>query len=105
MNEAKKKLTETKKFLAEKRALASELEAKVAKLNEDLTNANVEKKRLENEVEHCTNKLRRAESLISGLGGERDRWTVAAENLQGILGKQIYHSISTTFSLTSLSRR
>lgn len=31
---------------------------------------------------NCRNKLIRAEKLISGLGGEKDRWTSAAENLQ-----------------------
>lgn len=29
----------------------------------------------------CRNKLIRAEKLISGLGGEKDRWTAAAERL------------------------
>jgi dynein heavy chain len=32
-----------------------------------------EKKRLEHEVEQCALKLDRAEKLISGLGGERER--------------------------------
>lgn len=30
----------------------------------------------------CRNKLIRAQKLISGLGGEKDRWTVAADKLQ-----------------------
>ena len=34
----------------------------------------VEKRRLEYDVEQCALKLDRAEKLISGLGGERDRW-------------------------------
>lgn len=84
LNAAKQILTETKKILAEKRQLASELEANVTKLNQDLAFANAEKQRLEDEVDLCTNKLRRAESLISGLGGERARWTKAAENLQSL---------------------
>ncbi len=32
----------------------------------------------------CAKKLERAEKLIGGLGGEKDRWTVAAANLQDI---------------------
>lgn len=64
--------------------LASELEANVTKLNQDLAAANAKKQGLEDEVDKCTNKLRRAESLISGLGGERARWTKAAEQLQSI---------------------
>ena len=35
-------------------------------------------------MELCTKKLDRAEQLIGGLGGEKDRWEVAAHNL-GIL--------------------
>lgn len=31
---------------------------------------------------NCRNKLIRAEKLISGLGGEKDRWLTAAANLQ-----------------------
>lgn len=34
------------------------------------------------QVTICRNKLIRAEKLISGLGGEKDRWTLAAKNLQ-----------------------
>ncbi len=37
--------------------------------------------RLQEEVELCTAKLERAEKLISGLGGEKARWTEAAEQL------------------------
>lgn len=79
---AKELLKETKRFLAEKRILAEELEAKVTRLNEDLVNANIVKKRTEDEVELCQNKLRRATKLINSLGGERIRWTTAAESLQ-----------------------
>jgi dynein heavy chain len=37
------------------------------------------KERLEAEVALCTVKLERAEKLISGLGGEKARWTAAAK--------------------------
>jgi len=33
-------------------------------------------------VKICAQKLVRAEKLIGGLGGEKDRWTKAAEDLQ-----------------------
>lgn len=84
---AKKMLAETKEYLAEKRAMAAMLEEKVAKLNEDLAKANAEKQRLENETEMCKNKLKRAEKLIGGLGGEKSRWTEAANNLQNLYDK------------------
>jgi hypothetical protein len=40
------------------------------------------KERLEAEVALCTVKLERAEKLISGLGGEKARWTAAAKWVQ-----------------------
>ena len=40
-----------------------------------------EKKALEDNIELCAAKLERAEKLIGGLGGEKIRWTQAAEDL------------------------
>ena len=34
------------------------------------------------QVDLCAKKLVRAEKLIGGLGGEKDRWTIAADELQ-----------------------
>ena len=43
--------------------------------------ANKQKKvDLENQVDLCTKKLDRAEQLIGGLGGEKDRWVASAGN-------------------------
>lgn len=39
------------------------------------------KKDLEDNIELCSQKLDRAEKLIYGLGGERDRWSEMAVNL------------------------
>ena len=36
---------------------------------------------LEEQVDLCEKKLDRAEKLIGGLGGEKDRWNAAAESL------------------------
>ena len=36
------------------------------------------------QVDLCGKKLVRAEKLIGGLGGEKTRWTQAADNLQSI---------------------
>jgi len=36
---------------------------------------------LEEQVDLCEKKLDRAEKLIGGLGGEKDRWNSAAESL------------------------
>ena len=42
-----------------------------------------------NQVDLCEKKLDRAQKLIGGLGGEKDRWTEAAENLQKFLDNLI----------------
>lgn len=39
------------------------------------------KKDLEANIDLCSKKLDRAEKLIGGLGGEKDRWTEAARQL------------------------
>lgn len=43
-----------------------------------------EKKRLEDEVTLCGQKLVRAKKLIGGLGGEKSRWLAASEHLQHV---------------------
>lgn len=82
LNAAEKEFAETMAILEEKKATVARLEAKLAELNEALEEANIKKKALEDEVQLCIDKLNRAEKLIGGLGGEKVRWTLAAENLQ-----------------------
>lgn len=79
---AEKEFATTMAILEEKKATVARLEAKLAELNEALEEANIKKKALEDEVQLCIDKLYRAEKLIGGLGGEKVRWTLAAENLQ-----------------------
>ncbi|GBP22696.1 Dynein heavy chain 7, axonemal [Eumeta japonica] len=79
---AEREFAETMAVLEEKKATVARLEQKLAQLNEALEEANVKKKALEDEVQLCIDKLYRAEKLIGGLGGEKVRWTTAAENLQ-----------------------
>ncbi|KAL4712586.1 hypothetical protein ACJJTC_007181 [Scirpophaga incertulas] len=79
---AEREFAETMAILEEKKATVARLEAKLAELNEALEEANIKKKALEDEVQLCIDKLNRAEKLIGGLGGEKVRWTAAAENLQ-----------------------
>eukprot|EP00775_Hariotina_reticulata_P006671 gene6671-6895_t len=54
---------------------------KLAALGADLTEKTARKEALETEVELCKVKLDRAQKLIAGLGGEKSRWTAAAERL------------------------
>ncbi|XP_075981520.1 dynein heavy chain at 62B [Anticarsia gemmatalis] len=79
---AEREFAETMAILEEKKATVAKLEARLAELNEALEEANLKKKALEDEVQLCIDKLFRAEKLIGGLGGEKVRWTQAAENLQ-----------------------
>jgi len=60
------------------------IRSRLRKLQADLDAAQKRKAQLEFEVDLCAKKLVRAQKLISGLGGEKSRWTLAAENLQKI---------------------
>lgn len=84
LQESKRLLKATKRVLAEKRRAASALEAKVNGLNQELEKANSEKRRTEEEVELCNGRLERAEDLISGLGGEKSKWTKATQELETV---------------------
>lgn len=57
-----------------KRAELKEVEDRLAKLKKDLDDKIEEQVSLENQVEMCARKLERAEKMIGGLGGEKDRW-------------------------------
>eukprot|EP00201_Polytomella_parva_P020499 CAMPEP_0175042260 /NCGR_PEP_ID=MMETSP0052_2-20121109/2450_1 /TAXON_ID=51329 ORGANISM="Polytomella parva, Strain SAG 63-3" /NCGR_SAMPLE_ID=MMETSP0052_2 /ASSEMBLY_ACC=CAM_ASM_000194 /LENGTH=3805 /DNA_ID=CAMNT_0016305023 /DNA_START=33 /DNA_END=11446 /DNA_ORIENTATION=+ len=67
--------------LAAKQADLKEVLNKLATMENQLEKSMAEKLRLEGEVELCTAKLERAEKLIKGLGGEKTRWTEAADAL------------------------
>jgi dynein heavy chain len=54
---------------------------KINALNDDLASKKENKAKLEHDVEMCTVKLDRAQKLISGLGGEKVRWTAAEVQL------------------------
>ncbi|XP_008290011.1 dynein heavy chain 3, axonemal [Stegastes partitus] len=68
-------------MLAVKRAELKEVEDRLQSLNDDFVAMNNKKKDLEDNIELCSQKLVRAEKLIGGLGGEKDRWTEAAKQL------------------------
>ena len=54
---------------------------KLAALDADLQEKKNRKEKLERDVHMCSVKLDRAEKLITGLGGEKTRWTAAARSL------------------------
>lgn len=64
-----------------KRAELKNVMDRLQALNDEFECMNDRKKELEQNIEICSQKLIRAEKLISGLGGEKDRWTEAARLL------------------------
>uniref|UniRef100_A0A8C3ES90 Dynein axonemal heavy chain 3 n=1 Tax=Corvus moneduloides TaxID=1196302 RepID=A0A8C3ES90_CORMO len=64
-----------------KQAELKEVVDRLQALQDEFDKMNNRKKDLENNIERCSQKLVRAEQLISGLGGEKERWTEAARLL------------------------
>lgn len=62
---------------------------KLQALNDDFAAETKKKKELEDLIELCSQKLDRAEKLIGGLGGEKNRWSETAKYLHGLLGNVI----------------
>lgn len=56
---------------------------KLQALNDEFEQAEQKKKELAENIDLCSKKLVRAEKLIGGLGGEKDRWTNNADVLSG----------------------
>ncbi|XP_058892872.1 dynein axonemal heavy chain 3 [Kogia breviceps] len=81
LKEAEGKLDTQMQKLNQKRAELKLVEGRLQALNDDFEEMNTKKKMLEENIEICSQKLIRAEKLISGLGGEKDRWTEAARQL------------------------
>lgn len=75
--------------LNEKRAELSAVLGKLQTLRDELAEKTKEKKELEDDIDLCSQKLTRAEQLISGLGGEKHRWGQAAKELQSTLNNAI----------------
>lgn len=64
-----------------KREQLREVQKKLANLEAVLDQNKARYKDLQDDVDLCTKKLQRAEELIGGLGGEKDRWSETAKNL------------------------
>uniref|UniRef100_A0A2S2QIW0 Dynein heavy chain 3, axonemal n=1 Tax=Sipha flava TaxID=143950 RepID=A0A2S2QIW0_9HEMI len=75
--------------LNEKRAELSSVLSKLQTLRDELAEKTKEKKELEDNIDMCSQKLTRAEQLISGLGGEKYRWNQTAKELQSTLDNAI----------------
>ncbi|KAJ8284204.1 hypothetical protein COCON_G00030540 [Conger conger] len=81
LKEAEGELAVQMAMLAVKRGELKEVEDRLQDLNDTFDAMNTKKKELEDNIELCSQKLIRAEKLIGGLGGEKDRWTEAARVL------------------------
>ncbi|XP_069874841.1 dynein axonemal heavy chain 12 isoform X3 [Dipodomys merriami] len=82
LTEAQKSLAETMELLNQKRAELAEVEHHLENLQKVFIEKTEEKAALEDQVELCAKKLERASQLIGGLGGEKTRWSQAAQDLQ-----------------------
>ncbi|XP_053173949.1 dynein axonemal heavy chain 12 [Scomber japonicus] len=80
--EAQESLAATMALLDQKRGELKEVEDRLAALQKTFKEKTEEKAQLEFQVDLCARKLERAEKLIGGLGGEKTRWSKAADDLQ-----------------------
>lgn len=75
------KLAVVMSALAEKQKMVREIKAELDDLNANGARLIAEAKKLNEDIEECGKKLIRAEKMISGLEGERTRWTETVANL------------------------
>lgn len=80
--EAEEELGKTMAHLNAKRAELAAVEKRLADLKSTFADMVDKKAKLEFQVDLCAKKLERAKKLIGGLGGEKERWTQAANTLQ-----------------------
>nr|XP_057908676.1 dynein axonemal heavy chain 12-like isoform X2 [Doryrhamphus excisus] len=80
--EAQATLASAMADLSEKRAKLKQVEDRLADLKRTSEEKTEEKAKLEAQRDLCQRKLERAEKLIGGLGGEKTRWSKAADDLQ-----------------------
>ncbi|KMQ95743.1 dynein heavy chain axonemal [Lasius niger] len=79
--EAEAALAAQMEMLNEKRNLLQEVTQKLQSLNDEFAECMREKKKLEDQIDYCRQKLERAEKLLGGLSGEKSRWSETASKL------------------------
>ncbi|XP_054015460.1 dynein axonemal heavy chain 3-like [Hylaeus anthracinus] len=87
--EAEAALAAQMEALNAKRALLQEVTQKLQSLNDEFAECMREKKKLEDQIAYCMQKLERAEKLLGGLSGEKNRWS----NTAVALGESLYNVI------------
>jgi len=77
------------------------VEDELADLNAKYEAAEAEKKQLLDDVQQCEARLERAQKLIGGLGGERDRWTKSVAQLtkdyENVMGDALVAASSISY--------
>jgi dynein heavy chain len=81
LEEAESKLNATMSALNIKKAALQKVEDDLKALEDQLAAAKQKKIDLENQADMCDKKIVRANQLLDGLGGERDRWNQFATQL------------------------
>jgi dynein heavy chain len=76
---AEDELEVTMAGLNEKRAILKEVLDRLQVLNDNLEALTQKKAKLERDVKSCSEQLDRAQKLLGGLGGEKQRWTESLE--------------------------
>jgi dynein heavy chain len=74
-------LNATMAILQKAQAQLKEAEDRIAELEASFNEANEKKEQLQFDVKQCEDRLGRAVTLMSGLGGERTRWTESCTHL------------------------
>ncbi|XP_076243948.1 dynein heavy chain 3, axonemal [Calliopsis andreniformis] len=87
--EAEAALAAQMEALNAKRALLQEVSQKLQSLNDEFAECMREKKQLEDQIAYCMQKLERAEKLLGGLSGEKNRWIETAARLGASLNNVI----------------
>ncbi|KAJ3127539.1 Dynein heavy chain 7, axonemal [Nowakowskiella sp. JEL0407] len=82
---AEEELAVTMTGLQEKRAQLKAVLDRLQSLRDNLQQLSEKKERLIKEVKSCEEQLDRAQKLLGGLGGEKQRWTEIVEKLDGTL--------------------
>ncbi|GBO98704.1 Dynein heavy chain 2, axonemal [Eumeta japonica] len=86
LEEALESLTQKQKILSEARAKLKELSEMIARLQDEYNEKLRQKNELESRSRLLQLKLERAEALITGLSGEKDRWEATVERLDSEFG-------------------
>ncbi|KAJ3111551.1 Dynein heavy chain 1, axonemal [Phlyctochytrium bullatum] len=81
LQEAQESLETTLKILAELKKKMKEAEINIKEMEKRYTESVAKKEELSRKVEECNVKLSRAGKLISGLGGEKQRWALTIDQL------------------------